>query len=154
MDLQFRSGQPHGDDDVRVVADLQIPVRPECVMLARAVIRDAARTSRLREDCVDDLLIAGSEAVTNAMEAQLAAGIDAPLGLRLLTTAATFTVEITDRAGGGFDAAALTPRPPLAHPGHLAVERGWGIQLMRELADRVEFDREENGTTVRLVVGR
>jgi serine/threonine-protein kinase RsbW len=154
MDLQYRSDQPEEDDDVRVVASVEIPVRPESVVLARAAIRDAARAAGLRDDCVDDLLIAGSEAVTNAMEAQLAAGVGTPLGVRLLVTSTTFAIEVVDLAGGGFDVAALAPRPPQTDPGHLDVERGWGIQLMRELVDRLEFDRQADGTTVRLVVGR
>jgi anti-sigma regulatory factor (Ser/Thr protein kinase) len=30
-------------------------------------------------------------------------------------------------------------------------KRGWGLQLMRELMDSVEFESNENGTTVTMI---
>lgn len=152
MDLQFRSGHHHDEPELRLLEQVAVPVRPEAVALARAVIRDSARRAELPDDTVDDLLIAGSEAVTNAVEAQLEAGNDTPLQVRCLAGPGCFALEVIDAAGPGFDVDALAPRPPLADPGHLDVERGWGIQLMRELVDRVEFDATAAGTTVRLVV--
>ena len=129
-----------------------MPTRPDCVAGARASIRGAARQVGLSKDRIDDLLIAGSEAVTNAMEAQLEAGIADDLLLRCVRDGETLAIEVRDRAGAGFDAALLAPRPALEHPGHLDVERGWGIQLMRELVDRVEFQARGDGTGVRLVM--
>lgn len=154
VELQFRTGPDHERQQAgsSVIAEVRVPTRPDCVAGARASIRAAARQAGLSRDRVDDLLIAASEAVTNAMEAQLEAGIDDDLLVRCVRTGDTFALEVRDRAGGGFDASLLTPRPALEHPEHLDVERGWGIQLMRELVDRIEFDAREDGTVVRLVM--
>ena len=154
MELQFRT-DPYDERErgrSTMVTQLAVPTRPHCVAGARAAIRDAALQAGLSADRIDDLLIAGSEAVTNAMEAQLEAGVEDNLHVRCVCTGATFALEVRDRAGGGFDAALLTPRPVLDHPSHLDAERGWGIQLMQELVDRVEFHARDDGTVVRLVM--
>lgn len=147
MELQFRR-------DAGDVAIAEVPTRPDAVAGARRIVRRAAESARITPDRIDDLLIALSEACTNAMEAQLAAGVTAPVALRCTTTASELIVEIQDCAGGGFDERTLAPRPPRHDPGHLDVERGWGIQLMRELVDRVEFDHRPDGTVVRLAMAR
>jgi serine/threonine-protein kinase RsbW len=147
MELQF-------DRDDGDLAIAEIPTRPEAISAARRLVERAAREAGLREDRIDNLLIARSEACTNALEAQLEAGIHAPVALRCGTFPDELRVEVQDCAGGGFDEARIAPRPPRTDPGHLDVERGWGIQLMRQLVDRVEFDHRPDGTVVRLVMRR
>jgi serine/threonine-protein kinase RsbW len=145
MELQYERDE--GD-----LAIAEIPVRPDAVRTARRLVERSARTAGLGEDRVDDLLIALSEACTNGIEAQLRAGVSDPLVLRIARRGHELHVEVQDCAGAGFDESLLAPRPPHNHPGHLDVERGWGIQLMRELIDRVEFDHQPDGTVVRLVM--
>lgn len=134
-------------------ASHSIPARPGAVPDARRLAREAAERAGIGPDRVDDLALAVTEAVTNAIEAQLAAGDDRSITMRCLVEASELVVEVSDRAGG-FDPSLLPPRPPRGHPDHLAVERGWGIQLMRELMDRVEFLPVAGGTAVRLVLER
>jgi serine/threonine-protein kinase RsbW len=147
MELQ----QERDEGDV-TIAD--IPVRPEAIGAARRLVARAARAAGLGDDRIDNLLIAASEACTNAMEAQMHAGVTSPMSLRCGVFAQELRVEIEDCAGGGFDEGEIAPRPPRNDPGHLDVERGWGIQLMRELVDRVEFEHCPDGTLVRLVMRR
>lgn len=156
MDLHTRSGHHYerGAGSRRIIAETNVAARPGAVAQARRLVRETAQAAQLPADLVDDLLICVSEACTNAIEAQLEAGADAPIALRCRADETSFAIEVQDCAGGGFDPATLAPRPPFAHPGHLDVERGWGIQLMRELVDRVEFEAVDDGTVVRLVVDR
>lgn len=153
LDLHTPLGH-HDEGERLALVTVQVPTRPESIAVARDAVRRAARSARLGEDRVDDVLVAMSEACTNAMEAQLVRGIEQAIEVRCLLQGGAFVIEVKDHAGAGFDPDRLAPRPPLTDPGHLDVERGWGVQLMRELVDRFEFDALEDGTVVRLVVER
>jgi len=88
-----------------------------------------------------------SEACTNALEAQRGYhdaldALDAHKGLDVLLA------DIVLDRGNGFHPESIAPRPPLTHPGHLDVERGWGIQLMRSLVDELDFVSTDDGTAV------
>ena len=148
MDPQLNGGEHD------LLSELDMPLMPRAVAEARTSVRACAERLELSADRTDDLLIAVSEACTNAMEAQASAGVDEPVIVRcvLLAQANELAIEVEDRAGAGFDERTIAPRPPRHDPGHLDVERGWGIQLMRELVDRVEFDHTPTGTVVRLVM--
>lgn len=128
---------------------VQLPVRPDAVVRARQTVRGAAAAAGLGPDRVDDLTVAVSEACTNAMEAQIRAGMSAPIAVEWETTGTTFEVRVVDH-GEGFEPYSLRSRPPMADPHHLDVERGWGIQLMQQLVDEVVFDMTGSGMCVRL----
>jgi anti-sigma regulatory factor (Ser/Thr protein kinase) len=88
---------------------------------------------------VDDLRLAVTEAVSNAVRHAYAGRDDAgPVGVRAEAGARTFTVAVVDEGGG------LRPRPD--SPG-----LGLGLPLMSRLADSLEFlERPGGGTEVRL----
>ena len=135
--------------DDRSRRTVRIPVRPDAIVRARAAVRAAAAEAGVRRDRIDDLLVAVSEACTNAMEAQVRAGTSAPIDVTWTVDETVFEVQITDH-GDGFEPAALPARPPVSDPRHLEVERGWGIQLMRQLVDELVFDVTGDGMCVRL----
>lgn len=124
-------------------------MRPEFVAHARAAVESAAVRAALDRDRVDDLVVAVSEACTNAIEAQLRIGELSPVELTCTVDDGMLEVRVRDR-GAGFEPAELRPRPPLHDPGHLDIERGWGIQLMQALVDELVFDLTEQGTCVLL----
>lgn len=131
---------------------IDLPPAPQYVGLARVVTSWAATMApALSRERVDDLRVAVSEACTNAMEAHLRAGVSEPVSIRLESDVDELCVLVHDH-GGGFDPDRLPPRPPPDHPEHLAVERGWGVQLMRALVDEVDFQPGDDGTILRLVV--
>jgi serine/threonine-protein kinase RsbW len=87
------------------------------------------------------------EAGTNAIQHGHKADGVTPVELRFELLDDRLTVLIHDR-GRGF-------RPPpegldMTSPDHLLDQRGRGIFIMRACMDRVEFDFEGGGTTVRL----
>jgi anti-sigma regulatory factor (Ser/Thr protein kinase) len=83
------------------------------------------------------------------MESHQRLQVTTPLAIECEVIGSVFEVRIQDR-GGGFDPDSLPVRPPVADPDHLAIERGWGIQLMRQLVDELVFDITEHGVCVRL----
>ena len=54
--------------------------------------------------------------------------------------------------GPGFNPEKLEPAGPLDQPGRLSYEGGFGIPLMRVLADEIKINSADEGTTVQLVV--
>lgn len=137
----------HDEPDERRDTVVEVPVRPEAIFATRRAVQRAATDAGMHPDRVDDLLVAVSEACTNALEANQRAGCEDPLVVTCTVGPDVFEVCVTD-CGAGFEPALLPVRPPLTDPGHLDVERGWGIQLMRELVDELDYDSTEAGTTV------
>ncbi len=132
---------------------LELPPRPEMLRLARQVTASVAASAGLDAEQRDSLAVAVSEACTNALEAHLQARRSEPVGVQWRPLPDGLEVTVEDR-GGGFDPDALAPRPPSDHPGHLDVERGWGLSLMRALVDELAIERTPHGTRVRLVARR
>ncbi|HEX4905552.1 MAG TPA: ATP-binding protein [Acidimicrobiales bacterium] len=124
-------------------------MRPDAIARARAAVRAAAAAAGVHRDRIDDLLVAVSEACTNAMEAQVRAGTASPIDVTWAADESVFEVQVTDH-GDGFEPTELPERPPVSDPRHLEVERGWGIQLMRQLVDELVFDVTGDGMCVRL----
>jgi serine/threonine-protein kinase RsbW len=134
------------------VVELEIPARPEFVALARLVVASFASTRvGLRDDQIDDLKIAVSEACTNAIEAHDASATDERVLVRCCAPEGDLTVFVEDR-GGGFDPSTLPAHPPVTDPTRLKFERGLGIPLIRSLVDDVEFESSAEGTSVRLTM--
>jgi serine/threonine-protein kinase RsbW len=136
-----------------VVDATELPPLAASVAAARRFIRESLGPFGLACDRMDDLVIAVSEAFTNAIDAYTERALAGTVTIRSLAGVGDVTVEVEDRAGGGFDFASWKPRPALAS-GHLGQERGWGIQLMLELVDRASFESTPDGTRVRLLVAR
>ncbi len=136
------------------VVELEIPARPDFLSLARLVITGAATIEpTFSDDRIEDLRIAVSEAVTNAVEAHASSGAHERVVLRCDLADDRIEVEVIDR-GSGFDPSTADAAPAPEHPDRLLHESGLGIPLMRELVDETEFRASPSGTVVRLVVSR
>ncbi len=134
------------------VVTLEIPPRSAHLALVRLVVDSAVRIGGVLTDRrLDDLRLAVSEACANALDAQHAAGSDAPVAVAIELDDRTVTVTVVDHAGG-FAVDDVDPIPPATDPRRLGHERGLGIPLMRSLVDELSFEASEGGTTVRLVV--
>jgi len=133
---------------------LEIPARPEYVSLARQLVAAAAAIgSAFRDERIDDLRLAVSEATTNAIEAHADMSSDERVVIRCDLESDRIEVEVLDR-GSGFGPGRLEAVPDSIVPTDQPAEHGLGIPLMRELADESEITTSTGGTTVRLVVYR
>ena len=133
---------------------LEIPARADYLGLARQVVAAAAGIEpRVRDERIEDLRIAVSEATTNAIEAHAHLGSDERILIRCNLGDDRIDVEVFDR-GGGFDPGGVESAPPAEDPDRLAWERGLGLPLMRGLADETSIESTDGGTAVRLTVYR
>ncbi|WP_208027570.1 ATP-binding protein [Rhabdothermincola sediminis] len=132
--------------------ELVIPARAAYLALARQVVAAAASVEpTFRDERIDDLRLAVSEATTNAIEAHADLSRDEQIRIRCNLADDRIEVEVLDR-GPGFDPEAVEQAPDPEHPERLEWERGLGLPLMSELADETEIRSSEGGTAVRLVV--
>jgi serine/threonine-protein kinase RsbW len=127
---------------VEIKFTLQLPRDALSVPVVRRVLNSSMRTLGVVEECLSDIGIALTEACTNVLdhaavddEYEVVAGLDDTVCV----------IDVIDR-GRGFDA---------EHLGHAdaesSAEDGRGIQLMRALVDRVQFNsRPEKGMIVHL----
>jgi serine/threonine-protein kinase RsbW len=132
--------------------ELEIPARPEYLSLARQVVAAAAALEpTFRDERIDDLRIAVSEATTNAIEAHADLAHADRIVIRCNLDDDRIEVEVVDQ-GAGFDQDGVVVVPDATAPDRLDYERGLGIPLMREFADEADITSDEEGTAVRLVV--
>lgn len=131
---------------------LEIPARPEYLVVARQVVAAAASVEpTFRDERIDDLRIAVSEATTNAVEAHTDVDSDDRITIRCDLAEDRIEVEVHDQ-GGGFDPDDVPLVPDVDDPERLEYESGLGIPLMKQFADETEIRATRGGTAVRLVV--
>ncbi|MGI9622302.1 MAG: ATP-binding protein [Acidimicrobiales bacterium] len=132
---------------------LAIPAQPEYLSLVRAVVAAAAELDPgLGDARIEDLRVAVSEATTNAIEAHANLGSEERITIRCDLADDRIEVEVQDHASGEFDPGDLHTPAPLDEPGRLEYEGGFGIPLMRVLADEMKIRSLDHGTAVQLVV--
>jgi serine/threonine-protein kinase RsbW len=118
---------------------LAVPGEAPTIPLVRRVVGDVLRGLGAAEDCVGDLLIALSEACTNAVQHgrgdyEVAGVVDGD----------SCYVRIMDWGRGASEASLTSDRGDLA-------ESGRGIRIMRALVDEVTIDpATDRGTIVHL----
>ncbi|HET9257184.1 MAG TPA: sensor histidine kinase [Pseudonocardiaceae bacterium] len=111
--------------------------------VARRAVLDASRGTRLPTADVEDLVIAVSETVTNAI-----CHGHPPVQLRIWPGPDRIVVTVTDEGGG--------PTDPFAGllPAASAPVGGLGLWVTYQLCELVTIDRGERGCTIRLVAGK
>lgn len=107
----------------------------------RRALRAVASEVRLDAARVDDLVMAGSEVVTNA----LLHG-DPPVDVRAWADGGEVVVQVTDRGQGFIDPLIGLLAAPLGSEG------GYGLWVAHQVCDRVDLDLREDGFAVRLVM--
>ena len=105
---------------------LRVPAKADYIALVRVVLAAAAAIDPdSRDDRVDDLRIAVSEAVTNAVEAHKAGGTDSHIEVRCFTSGHQVEVTVRDR-GPGFDPDSVEAAPTLKIPSACSGRVAWG----------------------------
>ena len=119
--------------------ELWLAAAPESAAIARAVVREAAGERGLDEPAVWDLMLATSEAVTNAVVHGRACAETGAIRLNIRASASGMFVEVCDcgRFAGR--------REPVSEDS----VGGRGIPIMSAVTDDFELVPETGGTRVR-----
>ena len=125
---------------------LEAPPHAEFIGMARLFAGAVARHHKCDEDVVDDIKIAISEAVTNAIKAHQTTDNDSPIRVTARAADGRLTFEVLDE-GGGFDESALTAES-LTPPAGL-YEGSLGLTVIRTLFEDCKIDSSPRGTSVR-----
>ncbi|HYM20498.1 MAG TPA: ATP-binding protein [Candidatus Kapabacteria bacterium] len=91
-----------------------------------------------------DIMLALSEAVTNAIRHGSSELVNATVDIQVEVTTESVMLKVSDR-GSGFNPDHL-PDPTTGH--NVFIPNGRGVYLIRTLADEVTFDFSDSGTTV------
>lgn len=124
--------------------DLYLRSSPEMLRRLRSVVSAVAREARLSEMAELALRTAVTEAAANAIRHGSPEGVRNHVRVTFHVEPAQLIVEVADQ-GRGFDPASV----PAPVPAELR-ENGYGLHIMRESMDRVEFFRDEAGMLVRM----
>jgi serine/threonine-protein kinase RsbW len=127
--------------------ELSFPPRPEYVRMARHTVAALARLHDVGDEVVEDLKLAVSEACTNAVTVNAAAG--EPVRVLALVADGALVVDVLD-AGPGIDPA-LIGREPELDSEEFTFESGLSLPLIRGLVDDLEIlPREPQGSVLRM----
>src|SRR6266540_262893 len=127
---------------------LDIPPEPEHARTARLFAAATARHFELDPERVEDLKVAISEAVTNAIKAHASAGVEEPIHITVKAGSNGVRFDVSD-VGAGFDARkAIRAAEDYAPTGGLS-EGSLGLALIRSLFPDMEITRNaDRGMTI------
>ena len=132
--------------------EIRIPPRTEYLAMVRGFVSEVvAREAGVDAQRLDDLRVAVSEAVTNAIAAHAAHRIEDRIRVRCIPSPGRVEIQVHDR-GGGFDPSRVPEPPEPTDPRRLHAEKGMGLWLMRIMSDDHAVSTSRRGTEVRLVV--
>ena len=126
-------------------AEVHLPPEVAHLATARAFVGAIAATAPgFDPGRIDDVRLAVSEAVANAIAAQGRVGSSEPVVVRSAPVGGRLVVEVVDHGGG-----MVAPDGGTVEVADLP-EGGLGIPLLRALADEVTLDDSPGGTAVRM----
>ncbi|MBN2201042.1 ATP-binding protein [bacterium] len=127
---------------------VEIPSRLEELGRIERMAEKVAAVYCLSQEELDNLAIAVTEAVGNAIIHGNGSDPEKRVRIAFSVAAGFLTIEVADE-GRGFDPTALSD--PLL-PENLMKESGRGIFILKSLMDRVDFQFTPNGTVVRMAL--
>ncbi|TCJ16045.1 ATP-binding protein [Rubrobacter taiwanensis] len=117
---------------------LEIPSRPEYILLARLIVSGVGRAAGLNADDIYDLKLAVTEAVTNVIRHANVESFE--IEYHLMQGAVE--VSVTD-AGGGFDVESFERGA--------GTSGGFGLAVIRSLVDELSLNSSGTGTRLRML---
>ena len=124
--------------------ELTIPIIPDMELAATKTAEVVAKHMGLKEDQAAEISMALIEATINAFEHSESKS--ANVEIHFVIQGDTLEIKVTDH-GKGFDKSKVAI-PNIEEKIASDYKRGWGLQLIQELMDTVEFESTNDGTTV------
>ena len=130
------------------VVELKLPVIPDIELSATKTAEVISRHMNLSEEKTGEISMAIIESCINAFEHSKTKEIF----IHFIVETDKLTIKVQDR-GIGFDKSKVEI-PNIENKLNAERKRGWGLQLVSELMDTVEYDSDETGTTVTMTKKR
>ena len=124
--------------------ELTIPIIPDMELAATKTSEVVAKHMGLSEEKSAEISMALIEATINAFEHSESKSSN--VEIHFVIQGDTLEIKVTDH-GKGFDKSQVAI-PNIEEKLESDHKRGWGLQLIQELMDSVEFASTEDGTTV------
>ena len=125
------------------VVELKLPVLPDMELSATKTAEIVAKHMELSEEKSAEISMALIEACINAFEHSES---NKQIEIHFRIKGDELEIQVTDK-GKGFDEAKVKI-PKIEEKIGSDHKRGWGLQLIKELMDTVEFESSSEGTTV------
>ena len=124
--------------------ELKLPILPNMELIATQTAEVIARHMNLTDEQSGEISMALIEACINAFEHSKT---DNNVFIHFLIEEDSLVMKVIDQ-GIGFDKAKVEIPKIENKIGKEERKRGWGLQLIQELMDSVEFESNSDGTTV------
>ena len=124
--------------------ELKLPIIPNMELIATQTAEVIARHMNLNDEQCGEISMALIEACINAFEHSKA---ENNVYIHFLIEENSLVIKVIDQ-GIGFDKTKVEIPKIENKIGHDERKRGWGLQLIQELMDSVEFESNNEGTTV------
>ena len=125
------------------VVELKLPVLPDMELSATKTAEIVAKHMELGEEKSAEISMALIEACINAFEHS---DSNKQIEIHFRIKGDELEIQVTDK-GKGFDESKVKI-PKIEEKIGSEYKRGWGLQLIKELMDTVEFESSAEGTTV------
>ena len=127
------------------VVELKLPVLPDMELSATKTAEIVAKHMELSEEKSAEISMALIEACINAFEHSES---NKQIEIHFRIKGDELEIQVTDK-GKGFDESKVKI-PKIEEKIGSDHKRGWGLQLIKELMDTVEFESSSEGTTVKI----
>ena len=135
----------------RTLAELSVPSEPGNERRAMEEVAGAVRGLGLSERTLERLKTAVAEATMNAMEHGNHYRAEAPVVIEVSASDAELFVKITDEGSGPLAFDSETPDLEAKLEG-VQTPRGWGLFLIKSMADEMNVTGDEHHHTVELIL--
>ena len=126
--------------------ELTIPIIHDMELAATKTAEVVAKHMGLSEEKTAEISMAIIEATINAFEHSESKKTN--VHIHFLIQGDTLIITVTDH-GKGFDRSKVAT-PNIEEKLSSDYKRGWGLKLIQELMDTVEYESSKEGTTVRM----
>ncbi len=131
-------------DTRKPTVDLSIPVIPDMELAATKTAEVVAKHMELGEEATAEISMALIEACLNAFEHSKTD--ENNIYIHFVIDNETLTIKVEDK-GVGFESEEVEI-PDIDEKLKGQRKRGWGLQIIKELMDSVEWESSQAGTTV------
>lgn len=140
-------------DAIERVIELRLPSRLGYEKVAMDTAASLAKRVGFTTDRVDALRTAVAEAVTNAIEHGNAQDLDTKVSVVLTLRHDELVIDVGDQGRKPLETGKTTTTPRIEEAITRDDKGGWGIWLIRELMDEVEFSTgPSGGNQIRMVI--